>query len=144
MYCTIEDIQKQTSRDTLVQLTDDNQLGEIDSIIVEEAILYSETLINGYLCGRYTIPIFNEIPNILKILAIDLAIYRLYLRRFQTDTPNSISEKYKNSTKILEQIQKGIISLEIESTGKVIRMSEYKTNKTSKDRIFSKEFLDDY
>ena len=144
MYCTTEDIQKQVSRETLIQLTDDDQRGEIDSEITEESILYSETLINGYLLGRYNLPVVGFIPNLLKILAIDLSIYRLYSRRFQTDIPDSINEKYKNSVKILEQIQKGIICLEIEATEKVIRMSEYKTNKTSKDRLFSKEFLDDY
>lgn len=144
MYCTIEDIQKEISRDTLLQLTDDNQIGEVDPTVTEEAIFYSETLINGYLQGRYNIPILNEIPNILKILTIDLSIYRLYLRRFQTNTPDSISEKYKNSIRILEQIQKGIISLAIDSTGNVIQMAVYKTNKTYRDRIFTKEVLDDY
>jgi len=144
MYCTTEDIQKQVSRDTLIQLTDDNQLGDIDSEIVQESIFYAETLINGYLLGRYNLPVVSFIPNLLKILSIDLSIYRLYSRRFQTDIPDSINEKYKNSVKILEQIQKGIICLEIEATGKVIRMDEYRTNKTAKDRLFSKEFLDDY
>ena len=144
MYCTIDDIQKQTSKDTLIQLTDDNQSGEIDTIIADEAILYSETLINGYLVGRYSIPVMGAIPDMLKILAIDLSIYRLYSRRIQTDIPVSISEKYKNSIRILEQIQKGIVSLSIASTGNVIHMAVYKTNKSHRDRIFTKEFLDDY
>lgn len=149
MYCQIEDIQKQVSKDALIQLTDDNQLGHIDSIIVEEAILYSETLINGYLRGRYTLPIINvglgsDSPDILKILAVDLSIYRLYSRRFQTDTPDSISEKYKNSIKILEQIQKGIISLGIETAGTAPELGEYRTNKLFQDRTFSKQLLKDY
>lgn len=144
MYCTIDDIQKQTSKDTLIQLTDDNQSGEIDTVIADEAILYSETLINGYLAGRYSIPVVGAIPDMLKILAIDLSIYRLYSRRIQTEIPPHISEKYKNSIRILEQIQKGIISLSIASTGNVIHMAVYKTNKSYRDRIFTKEFLDDY
>lgn len=149
MYCHIEDIQKQVSKDTLIQLTDDNQSGDIDSIIVEEAVLYSETLINGYLRGRYTIPIVNvgldkEPPDILKILAVDLSIYRLYSRRFQTDVPDSISEKYKNSIKILEQIQKGIISLGIETAGMAPELGEYRTNKSFKDRTFSKQVMNEY
>lgn len=149
MYCQIEDIQKQVSKDTLIQLTDDNQVSEIDAVIVDEAILYSETLINGYLRGRYSIPIINigldtEPPDILKILAIDLSIYRLYSRRFQTDTPDSISEKYKNSIKILEQIQKGIISLGIETAGTAPELGEYRTNKSFEERTFSKQVLNEY
>jgi phage gp36-like protein len=148
MYCFPEDIQKQISQDTMIQLTDDDQVGEIDSIIVEEAIIYSETLIDGYLRGRYTLPVINITnpvpPDILKILAVDLSIYRLYSRRFQTDTPDSISEKYKNSIKILEQIQKGIISLGVETAGTAPELGEYRTNKTFKDREFSKAKLNEY
>ncbi|MEI8390083.1 MAG: DUF1320 domain-containing protein [bacterium] len=146
MYCLIEDIQKQVSQDTLIQLTDDNQTGEIDSVIVEEAILYSESLINGYLRGRYTLPLAINAnpPDILKILAVDLSIYRLYSRRFQTDTPDSISEKYKNSIKILEQIQRGIISLGLETAGAAPELGEYRANKSFQDRTFSKQVLNEY
>jgi len=148
MYCILEDIQKQVSQDTLIQLTDGDQIGEIDSIIVEEAIIYSETLIDGYLRGRYTLPVISianpNSPDILKILAVDLSIYRLYSRRFQTDTPDSISEKYKNSIRILEQIQKGIISLGIETAGIVPELGEYRTNKNSLDREFCRTKLNEY
>lgn len=149
MYCSLDDIQKQVSKDTLIQLTDDSQVSEIDSIIIEESILYSETLINGYLRGRYTLPIVNialdaEPPDILKILAVDLCIYRLYSRRFQTDTPDSISEKYKNSIRILEQIQKGIISLGIEIAGTAPELGEYRTNKSHQDREFCRDRLNKY
>ena len=146
MYCLIEDIQKQVSQDTLIQLTDDNQTGEIDSVIVEEAILYSESLINGYLRGRYTLPLAINAnpPDILKILAVDLSIYRLYSRRYQTDTPDSISEKYKNSIKILEQIQRGIISLGLETAGAAPELGEYRANKSFQDRTFSKQVLNEY
>lgn len=148
MYCSLDDIQKQVSENTLIQLTDDDQVGEIDLIIVEEAIIYSETLIDGYLRGRYTLPVNNiSSPNssdILKIIAVDLSIYRLYSRRFQTDTPDSISEKYKISIRILEQIQKGIISLGVETAGTAPELGEYRTNKTFKDREFSQAMLNEY
>jgi phage gp36-like protein len=148
MYCLIEDIQKQLSQDTLIQLTDDNQTGKIDSVIAEEAILYSESLINGYLRGRYTLPLISitspNPPDVLKILAVDLSIYRLYSRRFQADIPGSISEKYKNSIKILEQIQRGIISLGVETAGTAPELGEYRTNKSFQDRTFSKQVLNEY
>jgi len=143
MYCLLEDIKKQVSGDTLIQLTDDNQLGEIDLAIADEAVIYSETMIDGYLRGRYVLPL-SATPAVIKILAVDLSIYRLYSRRFQTDTPDAISEKYKNCIKILEQIQKGIISLGIETAGKPPKLGEYRVNKTYEDKVFSKRLLNKF
>jgi phage gp36-like protein len=143
MYCTLADILKQISKDTLIQLTDDNQTGETDTVIVDEAIIYSETLIDGYLRGRYILPL-NLVPAVVKIIAVDLSVCRLYSRRFQTETPDAISEKYKNSIKMLEQIQKGIIALNIKPKAIFNESAIFRTNKDSSDRRFSKERLNEY
>lgn len=141
MYCTLEDIKKQVQEATLVEITDDNLSNEINTEVIDEIILYSQTLIDGYLRGRYTLPL-PLAPEIIKNIAVDLSIYRLYSRRFHTDMPESIKDKYKNATKLLEQIQKGIISLGIEVAGSPSELGEYRTNKTFQDRIFTKKFLD--
>ncbi|MEI7475357.1 MAG: DUF1320 domain-containing protein [bacterium] len=143
MYCTLADIQKQISKDTLIQLTDDNQTGETDTVIVDEAIIYSETLIDGYLRGRYILPL-TLVPGVIKIIAVDLSVFRLYSRRFQTDTPDAINEKYKNSIKMLEQIQKGIIALGIELKANISESAIFRTNKDRSDRSFSKVRLNEY
>ena len=141
MYCTLDDIKKQVQETTLIEITDDNLSGQINTDVVNETILYADTLIDGYLRGRYTLPL-QTLPEIVKVIAIDLAIYRLYSRRFHTDMPESIKDKYKNSIKLLEQIQKGIISLGIETVGIAPELGEYRTNKTYRDRIFRQELLD--
>ncbi|KKP40306.1 MAG: mu-like protein prophage Flumu protein gp36 [Candidatus Peregrinibacteria bacterium GW2011_GWC2_33_13] len=142
-YCNPDDIKQQVTEATLIEITDDNLAGEINAAVVNEAILYSATIIDGYLRGRYTLPL-PTIPEIVKILAVDLSIFRLYLRRFHTDMPDSINDKYKNSIKLLEQIQKGIISLGIETAGTPPKCGEYRTNKTYRDREFPKIFLDTF
>ncbi|OGI31340.1 MAG: hypothetical protein A2287_02805 [Candidatus Melainabacteria bacterium RIFOXYA12_FULL_32_12] len=143
MYCTLQDIKKQVQESTLIEITDDNLSGQISTEVVDESILYSQTLIDGYLRGRYTLPL-QTTPEILKILCVDLSIYRLYSRRFHTDMPDSINDKYKSSIKLLEQIQKGIISLGIEIPGTPPELGEYRTNKTYQDRIFPKSLLDSF
>jgi phage gp36-like protein len=143
MYCSLNDLKKQVQEDTLIQLTDDDNSGEIDASVIDESVIYSETLIDGYLRGRYTLPL-SQVPAVIKILAVDLSIYRLYSRRFHTDTPDAISEKYKNSIRILEQIQRGIISLGIETAGRPPELGEYRTNKTFEERTFSKHLLREY
>lgn len=147
MYCTQEDIEKQITTPTLIQLTSDDSQNAIDETVTFEAILYSSTLIDGYLRGKYTLPLDTHFP-LLRIIAIDLSIYRLYSRRLRAEMPESILEQYKDSIKTLEKIQKGIIALEIatdsQSESSVAETKEYITNKTPLDRTFSQEVLREY
>lgn len=145
-YCTIDDIETQTSTPTLIQLTSDDGQEEVDRVVAQEAILYSSTLIDGYLRGRYTLPLDAHFP-LLRILAIDLSIHRLYTRRMRDEMPEVIENNYKNAISTLKDIQKGVISLQsendsLETAG--FNAEEYKTNKSIIDRLFSKERMFEY
>lgn len=145
-YCTIEDIETQTSTPTLIQLTSDDGQEVVDRVVAQEAILYSSTLIDGYLRGRYTLPLDAHFP-LLRILAIDLSIHRLYSRRMRDEMPEVIENNYKNAISTLKDIQKGVISLQsendsLETAG--FNAEEYKTNKSIIDRLFSKDRMLEY
>ena len=145
-YCTIEDIETQTSTPTLIQLTSDDGQEEINRVVALEAILYSSTLIDGYLRGRYSLPLDTHFP-LLRILAIDLSIYRLYSRRMRNEMPEVIETAYKNAISTLRDIQKGVITLQsendtLESSG--FNAGEYKTNKNIIDKLFGKQKLNEY
>ncbi len=145
-YCTIEDIETQTSTPTLIQLTSDDGQEEVDRVVAQEAILYSSTLIDGYLRGRYTLPLDTHFP-LLRILAIDLSIYRLYTRRMRNEMPEVIEDNYKNAIATLRDIQKGVITLQSENDSletASFNAAEYKTNKDIIDRLFSKERMLEY
>lgn len=145
-YCTIEDIETQTSTPTLIQLTSDDGQEEVDRVVAQEAILYSSTLIDGYLRGRYTLPLDTHFP-LLRILAIDLSIYRLYTRRMRNEMPEVIENNYKNAIATLRDIQKGVITLQSENDSletASFNAEEYKTNKDIIDRLFSKERMFEY
>lgn len=145
-YCTIEDIETQTSSPTLIQLTSDDGQESINRAVAHEAILYSSTLIDGYLRGRYTLPLNTHFP-ILRILAVDLSIHRLYSRRMRNEMPEVIETAYKNAISTLRDIQKGIITLQsendlFESSG--FNALEYKTNKNILDKLFGKQKMSEY
>jgi len=145
-YCTIDDIEKQTSTSTLIQLSSDDSQEEVNRVVVEEAIIFSSTLIDGYLRGRYNLPLNTHFP-LLRILSIDLAIYRLYSRRMRNDMPEVIQTNYNNAISTLKDIQKGIISLESESDTletASYNPNEYRTNKDILDRLFGKQKLSEY
>ena len=146
MYCTIDDIEKHTSTPTLIQLTSDDGQDEIDKTVVEESILYSSALIDGYLRGRYSLPLDICFP-LLRVLAVDLSVYRLYSRRMQNEMPEVIDSAYKNAIATLRDIQKGVISLQsendtFESAG--FNVDEYRTNKSIIDKLFNKGRMLEY
>ena len=96
MYCTIDDIEKHTSSPTLIQLSSDDGQEAVNRVVVEEAILYASTLIDGYLRGRYSLPLDTHFP-LLRIIAIDLSVYRLYSRRMRNEMPEVIETAYKSA-----------------------------------------------
>ena len=136
-YCTIEDIETHTSTPILIQLTSDDGQEAVDRVVAQEAILYSSTLIDGYLRGF----------PLLRILAIDLSIHRLYSRRMRDEMPEVIENNYKNAISTLKDIQKGVISLQSENDSfetAGFNAEEYKTNKSIIDRLFSKDRMLEY
>jgi phage gp36-like protein len=142
-YCTAEDIEIQLGKEPLIQLTNDNcEQNTIDTVVCEEAILYSSTLIDGYLRGRYNLPLNTHFP-LLRVVAMDLSIYRLYSRRIMTEIPEVVCDAYKNAIKTLENLQKGIITLETQDN-QTLQNGQYRTNKTELDRLFNKGRLSEY
>lgn len=139
-YCTVDDIKKSIPEANIIQLTDDAGTGVIDQTKVNEAIAYADQLIDGYLRGRYSLPL-NPVPGLVNKLSVDLAIFHLYSRRFELEMPESMMAKYKNAIKLLEQIQKGLVLLGIESSETGPGQGYYKTNKTADDREFNKTVL---
>ena len=141
VYCTTEDIETQLSTATLVQLTNDSGLQDgIDYAVCEEALIYSSTLIDGYLRGKYNLPLNTHFP-LLRVIAIDLSIYRLYSRRIYIEIPATIVENYKNAIRTLEQLKKGVITLQTEDKEDVKTTGEYRSNKTVLDRLFNKRVI---
>lgn len=146
MYCTLDDIEKHTSTPTLIQLTSDDGQEIVDKTVVEEALLYSSALIDGYLRGRYSLPLDICFP-LLRILAVDLSVYRLYSRRMRNEMPEVIETAYKNAIATLRDIQKGVISLQSENDSLEVagfNAEEYKSNKSIIDKLFNKERMLEY
>ncbi len=84
-YITNTDIEERVGSATLVQLADDNGDGVADAGVVDEARLAAESEVNSYLARRFQTPIntalHGELADLLASVALDLAEYRLRLRR---------------------------------------------------------------
>lgn len=109
-YATVSDLVKLLPEETLVGLTDDDDLGVINDEIVESALETATVTIDGYLAGRYRLPL-DPVPKIVTSLCVDLAGHLLFIRRDQ----NSVhwETRQKNAIRFLEQLADGRLTLGI-------------------------------
>lgn len=118
MYLTREDLLAYMPLRAAIELTCDEATAMPDSpdmAIIDEALASASELIDGYLRGRYALPL-AQTPTVLRDLARVIARYRLYERRPEADMPDAVAETYKAAIKTLEQIRSGRITLGVRET----------------------------
>jgi phage gp36-like protein len=109
-YCTIDQLVTRYTESLLLQLTDRAQpsAGAIDEDVVARALTDTDATIDGYLAGRYVLPL-AETPALLVDLAQAIAIYKLH-----PYTPEQkIGDDYKAAMAELRQIASGTVRLPI-------------------------------
>lgn len=112
MYCTLDDLKKQVPEAVLVELTDDEGLGTINTTRVDRAIEDATDLINSYAAARYPTPL-NPVPGVIRKIAVDIALYNLFSRRgYDEDSADkSIVDRYKGAITFLEHLAKGMVTI---------------------------------
>jgi len=148
-YCTFSDIKKLLPEETLIQLTDDDNLHpasilasdqQHQAIIgrIDEAIAAADAEIDGYCAGRYSVP-FDPVPPVVKGLSVEIAAYYLYKRRTM---PEVIEKAYDKAVARLKDISRGVLTLGVApppmatATGDAVGV-----NCSADDRIFTRDTL---
>lgn len=137
-YCSLEDLKKAKPEIELVFFTDDENTGELDEDIIDEKISESDTRIDSYVGGRYSLPV-EVIPKILKDIAVDLTIYFLWKRK-NNDAPEVVVKAYDDAMKQLENIRQGKLFIPELDVADEPR-GDVRINKTPEDRIFNKDLF---
>ena len=114
----------------LVQLTNDDGGESVDTDVYEGQRAKADGEIDGYLGHRYTVPL-SSVPELVSDLSARLTVYRLYRRRYPTDTPESVVKDYQMAVRLLRDLAKGIPTLGVqpvpspntERTGRVVTHS---------------------
>lgn len=144
-YCTVEDILTIIPEQDLINLTNDNPscTPAIDQNVCDAVGITAGGIIDGYLRGKYTLPL-EFVPEIVRQIACDICAYRLYNRRPQT-MPEHIKTNHENALKLLKDIQKGDFKLETPEEVKDISFqkpkSSFLVNKKVSDKIFDERTL---
>ncbi len=146
MYCSINDLLKEFTTTELSDLTGyTSSSGGYDDRI-NTAINNASATIDAYLSDKYQTPIAEPVPELIKIIAIDLTIYNLYENAFKTsEIPNTIVWRKSEANKMLNDLKNGTLSI---NSGSIdydsITNKQIIINKTETDRIFTKIILDSY
>lgn len=133
-------LEKYLSRDELIRLTDDENVGDVSAERLQEAINAASNEFDNYVREIYDIGSFpSPLPNQLTQIICDITIYNLYKRRYRLDMPESIVNIYNLAISQLSKIAKGELQVDLP---KKTTAGFIKINKTEVDRIFNKSTLD--
>jgi len=106
MYATEADMVKRFANDI-----EELKLMHADAAVsINEALQDAAEEINGYIGGRYPLPLPN-VPSNLNRMACDIARYRLY---YQQPT-EEVRNRYKDAIKFLERVQDEKAHLQIQT-----------------------------
>ncbi len=103
-YCTLEDILGAIDEADVIEYTDDDDAGVVDTDRVDQAIEMAGVTIDAYIGGRYQVPV-DPVPDLIKRLCVDLAVYEICSRR--SDPPENRETKRQQAIRLLEKIGAG-------------------------------------
>lgn len=97
--------------DELVQLTDLADTGEIDDLVLFEALQAADAEIDTYLGQRYALPLDN-VPLNLERIACDIARYRLH----RDGASESVRQRYTDARAFLRDVAKGAVQIGVNAS----------------------------
>lgn len=112
-YCTLDDLLLAIPARTLAQLSNDAPPATEPKLeVVERAVTAAEETVDGYLRGRYELPL-QQVPTVVRELTVNIARHALYARRpdGKDDLPPAVVRAYKAAMEMLAAIQKGALTI---------------------------------
>jgi len=112
-YATLQGLTDRYGAEMIERLTDraTPPAGEIDSAVVDRALLDTDGVVDGYLRARYVTPL-ADVPAQVADVALSIALWKLH--RWSPD--DKIAEDYRDALRTLREIASGTILLTAEIT----------------------------
>ncbi|MDQ2084514.1 DUF1320 domain-containing protein [Xanthobacteraceae bacterium Astr-EGSB] len=107
-YATQQQLVDRYGEDMLRKITDRSKppAGAIDAAVVARALADTDAVIDGYLLGRYQLPLAAT-PALLADLGAAIAIYKLH----GSTAAEKIADDYNAAMRTLREIAQGIVRL---------------------------------
>lgn len=113
MYATSTDMQERFGEQELLRLSNKDARAEtIDTAVLNTALADATARINGYLAGRYPLPL-AVVPAVLVVLCCDIARYQLW----DDHAPEQVKERYDGALLFLAQVGQGKLGLGLSDDG---------------------------
>lgn len=134
-YATIAAMQQRFGEQELIYLSErDNAPADvINTVVIEQAITDASDVIDGYLAGRYELPLVT-VPNLLEQFCCDIARYKLGTN----DTPEHIETRNKEAIKFLTSVAKGELSIGVNALGQDAKVQNTATIQSA-GSVFARE-----
>ena len=134
-YATITAMQQRFGEQELIYLSErDNAPADvINTAVIEQAITDASDVIDGYLAGRYELPLVT-VPNLLEQFCCDIARYKLGTN----DTPEHIETRNKEAIKFLTSVAKGELSIGVNALGQDAKVQNTATIQSA-GSVFARE-----
>ena len=111
-YCIQSDIEKRLTADILIEMTDDDAIGVVDTDNLDAAIADADEEIDAYLSIRYSLP-FETVPLMVKRMSADLTVCMLYGRRDHLEIPKSWADRCDAHRRMLDRLARGELRLDV-------------------------------
>lgn len=105
-YVTQQQLVDRFGEEELIQLTDRANAGSIDAAVLNQAINDAGAEIDGYLAGRYQLPLAT-VPPIIALYCGDIARYLLY----DDHSTEEVRKRYDDAIAFLKLVAKGTVRL---------------------------------
>ncbi len=145
-YCTLDDIKALLSYERLLQLCDDDDVGEVvvdppntAHTNIVAAIAEGDAIIDSKIAGRYTLPLTEPYPVQVAKCSANLAVCALYDRRREMDVPEGVERRRKQWLKWLDDVQAN--KAEIPDLDEATTGGGYSVSRKATDRIFTDDLL---
>ncbi|MEO1082392.1 MAG: phage protein Gp36 family protein [Pseudomonadota bacterium] len=137
MYATQQDLVTRYGESELETYAFDDDLDQIDTARVDQALQDASNFIDAYLAAQMTVPV-DPAPDILTRLCAEIARYRL-----QDDQPlDEARKRYEDAVALLKDIARGTASLD--PSGATAASTTVHAMRDADDRTFTRESLDDF
>lgn len=138
-YATQQDLVDRFGETEVIQLSDRTSSGAIDAVVVAAKLADAGAEIDGYLAGRYTLPLV-PVPLTLQRIACDIARYHLYDDR----VTEAVAKRYNDAIKFLTGVSKGDIQLGVDAGGTAPPSAAGAPEFTACDPVFTRDTLKDF
>lgn len=143
-YMTNADLQLRVGNEAYIQLSDDNADQAADTAVVDEVRTAAEAEVNSYLAVRFAVPldvgVHPELAGVLKAVALDVAEYRLRLRR--PPVSEDAVRHYRDALIWLKAVSRGEIELPAASAPAANPARGPIAEVSSAERLLSREELE--